>query len=329
MSVNATPEYEKAELRYRQAETPAEQLESLQEMLRLIPKHKSSEKVQSNIKQRISAVRKTLARADKSGAGYVDPYHVPAGGAGQVTLVGLPNTGKSSIVAAVTQAPVKVTDYPYGTTTPIPAMWPWQDVQISLVDTPPIMPDHIPGGMVNLLRQTGVVAVVADAASTESLDQVEAVVNILAERRIELFDCPVGRIPAYVNCGKPGLLAVTRADVAGAGEIAVLSELVGGRLAVCGLDCTTGAGFDQLGEHIWRLLNVIRVYTKRPGHKARRSDPFTLPAGATVEDLARGIHRDLPGKLKFARIWGDGRYAGQQVHRTECLRDKDLVEIHE
>jgi ribosome-interacting GTPase 1 len=146
---------------------------------------------------------------------------------------------------------------------------------------------------------------------------------------IELFDCPAVEIPTEFRHGKPGLLAVTHADVAGADEMAALSELAGGRLAMCGLDCTTGAGFDQFGQNIWRLMHVIRVYTKRPGHKAKRTDPFTLPVGSTVEDLARGIHRDLPGKLKFARIWGDGRYAGQQVHRTECLRDKDLVEIHE
>ena len=74
---------------------------------------------------------------------------------------------------------------------------------------------------------------------------------------------------------------------------------------------------------------MVRVYTKRPGRRGGLGDPFTLPMGSSIEDLARGIHRDLPEKMKFARIWGEGRFDGQQVHRTELLHDKDIVEIHE
>jgi ribosome-interacting GTPase 1 len=54
-----------------------------------------------------------------------------------------------------------------------------------------------------------------------------------------------------------------------------------------------------------------------------------LAQGATVEDLARQIHRELPEKMRYARIWGEGRFAGQQVHRTEALHDRDVVEIHQ
>lgn len=46
-------------------------------------------------------------------------------------------------------------------------------------------------------------------------------------------------------------------------------------------------------------------------------------------ELARQIHRDLPERMKFARLWGHRRFEGQQVHKTEPLRDKDVVEIHE
>ena len=77
------------------------------------------------------------------------------------------------------------------------------------------------------------------------------------------------------------------------------------------------------------MLALIRVYTKQPHKPPDNAKPFTLERGSTVEDLARLIHQKLPAKMKFARIWGDGRFAGQQVHRTEVLHDKDVVEIHE
>lgn len=328
MPVNASPEFEKAESRYRQAGTPTEQLSALQEMLRLVPKHKGSEKVQSNIKRKLSTLRREMAQSKSSG-GQADPFHVPAGGAGQVTLMGLPNTGKSSIVAAVTQAPVKVADYPFSSPAPVPGMWLWQDVQIQMVDTPAVTVDHAPGGMINLLLHSDVVAVVADAADSASLQQVETALEILSQRRVELFDCPAVDIPDNDLRGKPGLLALTHADRVSADEIDTMAELLDGRLTVCGLDCITGEGFDVLADHLWRLLHIIRVYTKRPGQQADRKDPFTLPVGATVEDLARAVHRDLPDRLKFARIWGQGHHDGQQVHRTAPLGDRDVVEIHE
>jgi len=330
MPINATPEYEKAEARYRAATAPQEQLDALEEMLRLIPKHKGSEKVQSELKRKISALKRQLASGGhKAGAGHVDPYHIPVGGAGQVAVVGLPNTGKSSIVAAVTEAKVKVEPYPYSTPTPIPGMWSWQDVQLQLVDTPPFTAEHIEGGMVNLLRRADVIAVVADASSPESIDQVEGALAVLADRRTPLFNCPAVEIPADAPLGKPGLLAVTHADLVDPDEIATLSELTGTSLTVCALDCTTGAGFDKLATELWRLLHVVRVFTRVPGERGELTDPFTLPVGSTVEDLARHIHRDLPDRLKYARIWGPGHHGGQQVHRTEELRDRDVVELHE
>ncbi|NQU75660.1 MAG: 50S ribosome-binding GTPase [Planctomycetes bacterium] len=327
--INPTADYEKAEASFRAATTPAEQLESLQEMLRTIPKHKSSEKAQSDIKRKISTLKKQIAQAPRSSVAHVDPYHIPPGGAGQVTLVGLPNTGKSSIVAAVSKATVKVADYPFSTTAPVPAMWRWNDVQIQLIDTPPITAEHISGGLVNRLRLSDIIAVVADAASGDSLDQVDIVLDVLSQRKIELFDRPAVQIDSPVPEGKPGLLVVTHADAVDPEEIAAMAELLDNKLALCPVDCVGGVGFEQFVQQIWRLLHVLRVYTKRPGEKVERTEPYTLQIGSTVEDLAGAIHRDLPERLKFIRIWGDGRLPGQQVQRTEQLKDKDLVEIHE
>ncbi len=329
MPVNATPEYEKAEARYREATTDAEKLAALEEMLRLIPKHKGSEKVQSELKRKISTLKREQAAGKGRPTTQADPYTIVRSGAAQVAVVGLPNTGKSSILAAVTEAKVKVEPYPYATTLPVPGMWAWQDVKFQLIDTPPISDEHVEAGLVNLLRRARAVIVAVDASSPESLDQIERALAILAAKRTPLFNRPAVEIPAEAPLGRPGLIAVTHADAVDADEIATLGELAGTDLALCGVDCTTGAGFESLAETLWRLLHLIRVYTRVPGHRDELTDPFTLPVGSTVDDLARAIHRDLPDKLKFARIWGPTRHDGQQVHRTEVLDDRDIVELHE
>jgi len=211
----------------------------------------------------------------------------------------------------------------------VPGMWAWQDVKFQLIDTPPISDEHVEAGLVNLLRRARAVIVAVDASSPESLDQIERALAILAAKRTPLFNRPAVEIPAEAPLGRPGLIAVTHADAVDADEIATLGELAGTDLALCGVDCTTGAGFESLAETLWRLLHLIRVYTRVPGHRDELTDPFTLPVGSTVDDLARAIHRDLPDKLKFARIWGPTRHDGQQVHRTEVLDDRDIVELHE
>ena len=86
---------------------------------------------------------------------------------------------------------------------------------------------------------------------------------------------------------------------------------------------------DAVLQRFWELLSEIRVYTKEPGQPPDNSKPFVLEQGATVEDLARTIHRELPDKLKFARLWRPGRPEGLQVHRTEMLHDQDVVELHQ
>jgi hypothetical protein len=100
-------------------------------------------------------------------------------------------------------------------------------------------------------------------------------------------------------------------------------------LEVVGLSARSRQGLDDWFKRLWELLAMIRVYSKEPGRPPDLHKPFVVPAGATVADLALQIHRDLPERMKFARLWGHSRFEGQQVHKTEPLRDKDVVEIHE
>ncbi|MHC5138050.1 MAG: GTPase [Planctomycetota bacterium] len=146
MPANLTQQYKKAEQRFKAAGTDEERLEALEEMLREIPKHKGTEHLQADLKKRRSKLKAAIeGGGKKSGGGkHVDVFHVPKSGAGQVALVGMPNVGKSAILAALTHAHVQVADYPFTTDKPAPGMAQFEDVQIQLVDAPPITADFAP-----------------------------------------------------------------------------------------------------------------------------------------------------------------------------------------
>ncbi len=331
MPANLTPEYEKAELRYRQAGTDSERVEALQEMLAAIPKHKGTEKMQADLKHRLSELR----RADQQSSHYKgpDPFHIPKSGAGQVVLIGPPNTGKSSLLAVTTHADAKVADYPFTTTVPLPGMWHQDDVWLELVDTPPLTLEHVPPGLLGTIRGADVIGVMVEAGET-ALEQVEMVLGILRARGLVLRPVPRNRLPPGDVVQRPGLIIANKADTTTPQALETLRELYGAsagdaRQEVIAISTRLRQGLDGLFARLWELLAAIRVYTKQPGHPPDLHRPFVVPIGATVADLALQIHRDLPGRMKFARLWGHSRFEGQQVHKTEILRDRDVVEIHE
>ena len=331
MPANLTPEYEKAELRYRQAATDQERVHCLEEMLAAIPKHKGTEKMQADLKRRLSQLRRSEQKAAHNRG--PDPFCIPKSGAGQVVLVGPPNTGKSSLLSVTTHAEAKVADYPFTTTVPLPGMWQRDDVQIELVDTPPLTPEHIPPGLMGTIRGGDVVAVVVEAGDA-ALEQTDTILGFLKERGLPLCSAPQHLLPVAEPPVRSALLIANKADLADPQSVEALRSLYGsptapGRLDVVAVSTRSRQGLDELFARLWELLSRIRVYTKQPGHPPDLHKPFVVPLGATVADLALQIHRELPERMKFARLWGHSRFEGQQVHKTEVLRDRDVVEIHE
>ena len=118
MPANLTPDYLEAEQRFKSAKSTEEKIEALEEMYSTIPKHKGTEKMQGEIKRRLSKLRTSQAKRPTR---RIDAMHrVEKEGAGQVALAGPPNSGKSSIVGRLTNAPVKITEFPYGSPLPVP-----------------------------------------------------------------------------------------------------------------------------------------------------------------------------------------------------------------
>ena len=331
MPANLTPEYEKAELRYRQAAADEERVAALRDMLAAIPKHKGTEKMQADLKRRLSQLLKAEQKSDHRKG--LDPFHIPRGGAGQVVVIGPPNAGKSSLLAATTHADAKVADYPFTTTVPLPGIWHHEDVPIELVDTPPLTPEHIPPGLLGTIRGADVVGVMVEAGEA-ALEQVDMVLGILKSRGLSLCSVPRNLLPPGDMARRPGLIIANKLDAARPETIGALRSLYdtpenGMRLEVLAISARLRQGLERLFARLWELLAMVRVYTKEPGKAPDLSKPFIVPLGATVAELALQIHRDLPERMKFARLWGHSRFEGQQVHKTEVLQDRDVVEIHE
>lgn len=323
MPANLTPQYRAAEGRFKAARSVEERRAALEEMLATIPKHKGTEKMQADLKRRLARLRQEEeSRAARSGY----TVKVEPEGAGQVVILGPPNAGKSSLLAAFTRAEPAIGEYPFTTTRPQPGMMPYEDVQVQLVDLPPVTREHMDSWLPNVVAAADAALLVIDPTSSEVPDDVEAVRERLAAVRISL----VGTLPEDGNprvTYLPTLAVLTKLDRAREEDVAVLEELYGPQFPTVKVSVASHRGFEAFKVGVWRRLQLLRVYAKPPGKPADRSAPFVLPEGSTVLDLAELVHRELAEKLAFARLWG-GKLDGQRVARDFELRDRDVVELH-
>jgi len=326
MPANLPPVYHEIEARYRAARRPEEKLAALEEMLRVLPKHKGTDKLQADLKARIARLRRQPA---KKSAARSFSHHVTREGAGQVALAGPPNGGKSSLVRCLTRATPEVADYPFTTREPVPGMMPFEDIAFQLLDLPPLSDQYVEHWVFDLVRGADLVWIVVDCAN--SLDGLELTERILAAKNIGLRPAgfPAGSDPPPGRVEQPALLVVTGRDRPECGaNLEILEGLLERPWPVLGVSPVNGAGVAELGRRTFEALDLIRVYTKQPGKPPDLDQPFTLPRGGTVAELARLIHKDLLHGLKFARVWGAGVFDGQTVQQGHVLADRDVVEIH-
>lgn len=326
MPANLTPEYHRAEEHFRQAKTVEDRIAALEEMLRVIPKHKGTDHMQADLRARISKLRKeSVKQGGRGGFSRI----VAREGAGQVALVGPPNSGKSLLVATLTHATPTVADYPFTTVEPTPGMMAFEDLKFQLLDLPPVSSAHVEPFVFDLVRHADLVWVVVDGR--EALEGLEDVRRLLEARRIELV--PAGGGPSGASDGwrtvRKTLVVLTHADLAeAAAAVAVLDEPLDRRWPLVPVSALAGTGLEMLARRTFEAFDLIRVYTKQPGRPADRRAPFALGRGATVADLAERIHKDLLAEMRFARIWGPSAFDGQTVQRDHVLAEGDVVEIH-
>ena len=331
MPANLTPQYLEAEQRFREARTSTEKITYLEEMLRVIPKHKGTDKMRADLRRRLSKLKTETPKAGAGHRGY--SFQVDKEGIGQVVMLGPPNVGKSALLGALTKATPEVSDYPFTTRKPMPGMVIFENVQIQLVDFPPLCHDHMEPWMSQIARNADALLLVVDLSDAEVLEAVDLVTDMLSEWKIapvaQALTPDANAELAAGTVSLPMLLLGNKADLPGSTDTwEVLRELYSERWPMLEVSASTGQGLERLPLALYTLLDVVRVYTKAPGKKPELTAPFTLPRGSTVVEVAAMVHKDFAEHLKFARIWGAEKYDGQMVPRTYVVQEGDIIELH-
>lgn len=326
MPTNLPPDYFAAQERYRAAQSTAEKIACLQEMLAIIPKHKGTEHLIGDLRRRLSKL-KALAQAPKKVGRRESAFRIDRAGAGQAVVVGPANVGKSALVAALTGAALEVADYPYTTREPAAAMMPWQDIQIQVIDTPPLSADYVEPELRQLLRQADLLLLVVDV-QTDPLQQLQETVALLQEWRIAPRQQRDPRADSPGIAWIPFLVLANKCDDPRCDEFYDIFRALAEGWTILPVSASTGRNLAALKQAIFEGLEIVRIYTKVPGKEPDRQKPFILPRGSTVADLAAKIHHDLLEQLSVARVWGSGVFDGQSVGREHVLHDGDVVEIH-
>ncbi|MBC2717714.1 MAG: TGS domain-containing protein [Desulfobacteraceae bacterium] len=326
MPTNLPPNYYDVEQRYREAKTPSEKIEFLEEMLTIMPKHKGTDKLRADLRRKISKL-KDASQTRKGVGRHESVYRFDKEGGGQVAVVGPPNTGKSSLVAALTNASPKVAEFPCTTWIPTPGMMPYKDIQIQLVDTPPLSSDYIDPEMMDFIRHVDLVLLMVDLTSG-TIRQLEESMALLQKHRIV-----PKRLKGTVEETRrlfylPFIIIAAKNDDKNTDEVyEIFTDLVEYDWDAIPISVKTGKNIDFLKTRIIERLDIIRVYSKSPGKSVDLKDPFVLKQGSTVEDFAVKVHKDFFHKLKSARAWGSTAFAGQMVQRDYVLSDGDIVEL--
>ena len=368
---------------------PRQKLRLLQEFLSLVPKHKGTAKLCVQVKKQIATLRREIEEKKRKRAGKGGPkFFIEKEGAAQIALIGLTNTGKSSLLAAATNAKIEVSPNPYTTREPEPGMLEHEDIQFQIVEAPALMEGAADGrawGLQTLaLARNADCLILIVGLEQDPVGQLSQILNEMEKARIlvrkprarveierkfmgaglriiligRLIDCAFKDIEELLKSYnitdavvkihgeasldevedaifestvyRPAVIVANKMDLrTSEANLKLLRASVNGQLRIITVSCKTQEGLSRLGEALFKVLNVIRVYTKELGRKEFSKRPFVLEKGATVYDLARSIHSDFSEKFYFAKVWSKRLvFSPQKVGSTFVLEDGDAVELH-
>lgn len=329
MPANLTPQYHRAEAAFRQAETPQEELDCLQVMLREIPKHKGTDKLQADLKAKIAKVKAEVQKQASQPSG-AKVAKIPKQGAGRILLLGAPNAGKSQLLASLTKAQPEIAPYPFTTQAAMPGMMLFEDCPFQLIDLPPVTTDFMDPSMNNLIRGADLVLLVVDLGSDNLVEDTSAVLDrfengktkLGRETMLDPEDIGVSFTETWVLLNK--------VDSEGAEERRqLLDEFLELPFERLDVSATEGTGLDEIRRLVFDQLKIVRVYTKHPKDKEPdRTKPFAIRQGETLVEVAERVHKEMADSLRGARVWGEAVHDGTQVKPDYQPLDGDVVELH-
>jgi small GTP-binding protein len=300
MPINAGYEYFNAEKKYFAAKTIDEQIACLEEMIRAAPKHKSSENFVAELKNRL---RRLIEKQEKSkSVGKSGKKGVKKEGF-QVVLIGLPNSGKSSLLAKITNARPLITQHPFATKEPEIGTLTYQGIKAQIVDLPSIGSEFFDIGVVNTADLVLIVV--------ESIQDIEKITPMLTK-----------------TYGKH-LIAISKCDLLNQEQLRKLEQTIKSKkINAIPISTINDFNIDFLKSTILKSMDVIRVYTKEPG-KPKAENPCVLPINSTVKDVAESIRHGFAATVRETRITGpSSKFPNQKVGLEHVLKDLDIVEFH-
>ncbi len=330
MPANLTQQYLKAEAAYREAQTSQEELEWLQVMLREIPKHKGTDRLQADLKAKIAKLKGDLQKQSSQPTGNKGVAKIPKQGAGRVILIGAPNVGKSQLLKSLTRAQPEVAPYPFTTQSPLPGMMQFEDCPFQLIDLPPVTSDFMDPATIGLARGADLIFLVIDLASDTLVEDTQAVLERFGSGKTRLGRTTMLDEEDIGVSYTETLVLLNKCDDPGAKDrLALLDEFVALPFDRIEVSATEGTGLDDLRRAVFERLKIVRVYTKHPKQKeADRSKPFAIRQGQTLVEVAEQVHRDMAATLKTARVWGKAVHDGTVVKPDYVPLDGDVVELH-
>ncbi len=324
MPANLPPQYFDAEKRLRQAKTPEDKIEALEAMIAIMPKHKGTDHLHGDLRRRIA---KLTEEAERRAATSRASFYIRKEGAGQVALIGLPNVGKSQLLAAVTSASPEIADYPFTTNSPNIGMMKFENIQIQLVDTPAVTGKDSRVWLNNIARNADLIAIMVDLSNNPA-QQVETTIQELENIGI----VPTSTKTTEANIGKRQrrmIIIANKSDLENSdASPKQLNSRYSAQFPVISISASEGNNLEALKSGIFTALEIIRVHTKSPGQKVDLTDPVILKRGSTVKEAAEEIHKDFKSKMKYALVWGSGKFDGQRVGQEHVLQDNDVIELH-
>ena len=304
MPINANYEYTNAEARYLVAQTNEEKLIALEEMMRVMPKHKSAEALRKNIRTRYKKIKQKLETEKKKKKSAGKKLGIKKAEM-QAVVVGLTNSGKSSLLAALTNAQPKIAPYPYTTKQPNLGTLDYEDVKIQIIDLPAIENELCDQGIINTADT--LLIVITDIKETQEIE------------------------PFLGNATKKRIIVFNKSDLLNEKEKRKQEERLKSKkynFILFSCKAKDKLKIQELKEKIWQSFNKIRIYTKEPGKKADR-EPIVLNIGSTVKDVAEKILHGFSKNIKETKVTGpSSKFPNQKTGLDHILKDRDIVEFY-
>lgn len=291
MPTNPKAEFKEAEVEFYAARTVEEKIEKLKKMISLAPKHKGAENLLANLKSRLAKLKQELTRQKK--AKKHKSLGIKKEEDAQITLLGYANSGKSLLLSKITRAKPAISKFPYTTTKPEQGMLNL-GAFIQILDLPSLRDGEEDSEILGYANNSDLVLIVAC-----STNEIKKIISKLRNKNT--------------------LIVINKADIIDSEKI---KREFSGSIEISAL---TEKNLNLLKKKIFDSLNIIRIYTKQPGHKPEKK-PVVLKKDSLIQNLARKIHKDFIKNFKFARIWRNKNL--KKVGLKYILKDRDIVEIH-